>query len=310
MTIPSVLGADGLLPVAIGFWKQYFDNLAQKKLSRVFENAPRIELPSDSRLVFFADCHRGDSGRTDAFAPNEQLFLGSLAHYFEQGFTYIEVGDGDELWKNKGLDIIKKVHGAVFDWLHRFDAENRLHLILGNHEIGSRKDNQHKDGLPVQEGLILQLGDALRPIFVAHGHQADFKSDGLTSISRFVVRRVWRNLQWLGLANTLPKEKTFDEQKQIIKSAMRWIEVNQNKIEKKLLRWIEDTGNALICGHTHRPVLAPVRMPLYFNPGSCIVPGYITGLEIENRAISLVRWDADPDGNARRRRLRGPVALP
>ncbi len=310
MTIASAFGSEGLFRLPITLWKQYLNELAQRRLSGVFDNAAHLSLASDSRLFFFADCHRGNNGRADAFAPNKQLFLSALKHYYEHGFTYVEVGDGDELWKNKGLQVIKEGHQAVFEWLHRFHAEERLHLILGNHELRTPDKNRAKDGIPVHEGIILQLGDALRPILIAHGHQVDFKSDHLASISRFLVRRVWGNLQRLGIGTTTPAEELFAEQKRIIKGAMRWIKANQNKIETKLLRWVNDTGNALICGHTHRAVLAPNIMPHYFNPGSCIVPGQITGLEIEHGAISLVRWTNAPYGKLRRQRLRGPIALP
>ena len=74
---------------------------AHKRLTKVFEAAKRIPFDDSSRIVFFSDCHRGDNGRTDPFARNKELFLHALNHYYREGFTYIEVGDGDDLWQNR-----------------------------------------------------------------------------------------------------------------------------------------------------------------------------------------------------------------
>ena len=49
----------------------------------------------------------------------------------------------------------------------------------------------------------------------------------------------------------------------------------------------------LIAGHTHRPRFPePADVP-YFNDGSCVHPRSITGLEIENLEISLIKWHID-----------------
>jgi hypothetical protein len=50
----------------------------------------------------------------------------------------------------------------------------------------------------------------------------------------------------------------------------------------------------VICGHTHRPTCGGFGTPLYFNAGSCLYPGYITGLELLNGEIRLVKWAMRP----------------
>ena len=45
----------------------------------------------------------------------------------------------------------------------------------------------------------------------------------------------------------------------------------------------------LIAGHTHRPMTGSAESP-YFNTGSCVHPAGITGIEIENRRLALVKW--------------------
>lgn len=129
---------------------------AHARLSRAFETAETVPFDDTSRMVFFSDLHRGDNGRTDAFAPNEALFLHALRDYYQKGFTYVEVGDGDELWQHRRFQDIRRAHSNVFDLMHRFHRHDRLHILVGNHDI---QKNQHppttKDNLPVREGLIL-----------------------------------------------------------------------------------------------------------------------------------------------------------
>ena len=73
-----------------------------KKLLTAFENAERIRFDAHSKFIFFSDVHRGDNSLSDEFAHNQNIYHFALQHYFENGFTYIEVGDGDELWEQIG----------------------------------------------------------------------------------------------------------------------------------------------------------------------------------------------------------------
>lgn len=70
---------------------------SDRRLTEVFGAAEHLIFDDSSRFVFFSDLHRGNNSRADAFAGNEDLFLQALSRYYREGFTYIEVGDGDEL---------------------------------------------------------------------------------------------------------------------------------------------------------------------------------------------------------------------
>ena len=66
-------------------------------------------------------------------------------------------------------------------------------------------------------------------------------------------------------------------------------------------------------GHTHRPRFPePGDIP-FFNDGSCVHPRSITGLEIENGEISLIKWHiaTTKDGILKitRKLLEGPQNL-
>lgn len=255
-------------------------SLAHKRMDMVMATAKEVSFDDNSRIVFFSDCHRGDNSGEDVFVPNKPLYMQALNHYWRQGYTYVEVGDGDELWSHWSFADIHRAHGDVFDLLHRFARDRRLHLIVGNHDIrGSRHERVQKGGLTTQESLVLRHKQSGHRILVVHGHQADFNSERLFLLSRFVVRYVATRLPFR-TKNGKPVE------------AFRRL----GRIEQRIIQWAQSRRQMVICGHTHRPMLAAYGAPPYFNAGSCLYPGYITGLEIRNGEIALVRWSAQVNG--------------
>ncbi len=255
-----------------------------RRLDQAFLSAPVVPVDDASRIVLFSDCHRGNNGRSDGFARNRSIFLRALDYYYSRGYTYIEVGDGDELWQNRHFHVIREAHRAVFERLHRFYRENRLYLLFGNHDVpGRQRRVMEKDGIPVYEGLVLQHQRSGQEIFVVHGHQADLVADRLMPLSRMVVRYVARYLRGLGIIRYQVKEPAGPSWADRLEGAV-------SNIEKRLMAWATVRQRITICGHTHRPVAALPGMPPYFNTGSCVFPGFITGLEIENGYIRLIKW--------------------
>ncbi len=254
----------------------YWQATARQRLNAVLHTAPEITFDDHSRIVFFSDCHRGDGGPTDPFVPNKHLFNNVLDHYLYSGFKYIEVGDGDELWKNRYLKDIINAHPQTFKRLHQLDAQNRLYLIQGNHDIaGARSGLTNKDGIPIYKGLVLKHKMTGQNIFVTHGHQADIKSDIFHVISRFVVRHIWRRWQLLGFCR---------DRHHVGDGSV------QHTIAQRIIQWVREEKQAIICGHTHQPALTGGENLPYFNTGSCIVRGMLTGLEIQGGDIMLVKW--------------------
>lgn len=263
-----------------------------QKLDRLFSSAPLLPYDARSRLVIMSDCHRGQGGAADNFLPNSTIFQGALEYYYDRGFTYIELGDGDELWENRCLRTIVQTHRRAFDLLRQFHEKGRLYMLYGNHDMikrrlgftqaGCTKKDEASDGselflrhVPVSEGLILENKHSSLRLYLTHGHQGSLIDDELWMLGRFLVRHVWKPLETFGLkapAGTVRSGSLVE------------------KAEKNLCAYAAGRGRILIAGHTHRPVFArPGECP-YFNDGSCIQPQYITALEIENDMISLVRW--------------------
>lgn len=257
---------------------------AHRRLTQVFKRAAEVPFDHSTRLVFMSDCHRGDGSRADGFARNHDLYLHVLRRYYDQGFVYIEVGDGDELWKSWRFEDIRRAHGPVFELLHRFDHEERLHLIAGNHDRRNgrgRADLCDKDGMAAREGLILHHTRTGQRLFVVHGHQADLKSDHLSRVSRLAVGYIWRPLQLLGLVEATSQMGHIWKLKRIERTIMSWAEAHQQ---------------IMICGHTHRPMVAVHGEVAYFNAGSCVFPGCLTALELVDGEISLVSWGLRNNG--------------
>lgn len=111
------------------------------RISKAFQHPCRLPLYQDSRYVLFSDCHRGTGRSNDNFLKNEFLYVSALKYYEEQGYTYLELGDGDELWENRSFCAVKSIHPDSFELLGRFFRQDRFYAVYGNHDIIKRKKN-------------------------------------------------------------------------------------------------------------------------------------------------------------------------
>jgi UDP-2,3-diacylglucosamine pyrophosphatase LpxH len=244
------------------------------RLSQVLDNARTIPYDDSSRFVLFSDLHRGNGSKADRFVPNAELFLTMLNDYVRRGFSYIEVGDGDELWKGWPFEEIRHAHRRVFELFHGLNRERRLHLILGNHDVRRRtRHPEHKDGILGHEGLVLHHQPSGEQLFVVHGHQADILCDPMYFFARRAARFGYR------LRDLIRKWRPLTQLQQ-----------EMGKLEHRIIDWINAHSQIVICGHTHRLSFPFSDSPPYFNTGNGLVPGKITGLEIQHGQIVPIRW--------------------
>jgi UDP-2,3-diacylglucosamine pyrophosphatase LpxH len=272
-------------------------NAAQRRLTRTLQSAPVIHFDDTSRLVFFSDLHRGDDGPADAFRHNKALFLHALESYYEKGYTYVEVGDGDELWKNRGMEDVRRAHAPIYRALERFRRAGRMHLLIGNHQLlGPKRTRQHQsNGQLGGEALLLVHDRTGQRILVTHGHQGDGINARIYGPARLMVRHFWRHLQQNGMRTTLPETEAHHSEPNWLKRATAWSHRGQRRVEERIKGWLKSNqGLAVICGHTHRAAFAQAGKQPYFNCGSGVRPGYITGLEISEGTIRLVSWRDRP----------------
>lgn len=287
-----------------------------KHIYRVYRSAEEIPIDDTSKIVLMSDCHRGDGNWSDDFSRNQNIYFAALTYYYERSYTYIEIGDGDELWENKRFSDIVRVHSNVFWLLSKFYKRKKLYLIYGNHDMVKKNqkfvennlykyfDERKKSYVPlfenikVHEGLILKHKVDNYKIFLIHGHQVELLNNEFWKLTRFLVRYLWRPLNFFGINDPTRTAESYHR---------------KHAAEKKLIQWVERENQMLIAGHTHRPMFAEDGAPLYFNTGSAVHPRCITALEINYGQIQLVKWFINTrlDGTLfiDRKILAGPLIL-
>ena len=192
---------------------------ADKRLTNAYNNSKVEYFDENSKYVIFSDCHRGVGSLSDEFTKNQNTFIHAIKHYYNNGFTYVEAGDGDELWEHPNLKLIFNAHYGVFRNIKRFHDDNRLVMIYGNHNNYLKNDkyvkkhyyeyyNEFKEecynfleGLIPYEGLVLRHKRTEQEIFICHGHQGDLANDQLWFLSMLSLKYFWRFFHALGAKN-------------------------------------------------------------------------------------------------------------
>lgn len=273
----------------------------EKRLIQAYKKAKVKYFDSNSKYIFFSDIHRGDDSVSDEFARNQTVLLHALDYYYNNDYTYVEVGDGDELWEYKDFKVIRMAHGDIFTVMKKFYDDKRLIMLYGNHNINLKsqryvKQNYYKyydeygqdhfelfPGITPYEALVLKNVHTEQELFIVHGHQGDLPNDQLWMLSRFMLRYFWRYLHVVGFRNPASPAKNLYQ---------------RHKIEKNFKKWIRKHKKILICGHTHRPRFPKKNELPYFNTGCCIRTKGITGIELIEGKLQMVDWRmrAEDDG--------------
>lgn len=268
----------------------------------------QANISADS-FIIFSDHHKGNRDASDDFAYSEKNYIAALEYYYSKSFHYINLGDGEELWKYKPSEVIpKNVH--CFQAERKFQDIDKYTKTFGNHdliwkdklEVAQWFKDIFRLPLPIYEGVLIStiIEDQPLKIFLTHGHQGDKMSDN-NPVSTWLVSHLWRPLQrYLEInVNTPANDYSLRD-----KHNMMMYEWSSRRNDKVLL----------ITGHTHKPVFAAGlysdhpnnripeekiqasaeqtrRRPTYFNSGCCCYnDGDITGIEISGGMISLVKW--------------------
>lgn len=270
---------------------------AYSRISKGFETALVLPLNHSSKYVLMSDCHRGRGNANDNFLKNEYLYLAAMKFYFKKGFTYLELGDGDELWENRSIEEIKEMHKSSFQAIGDYYKNHRMYALYGNHDMIKKKTKKFQKymltcacdknmcqislcpDIKFYEGIILKDEEKGKDIYLTHGHQTDILNSTFWKVSRFLVRYFWRPLEALGIPDPTSAAKN---------------NIKKKKSENRLMNWAVSNGKILITGHTHHPMTGTWDAP-YFNTGSCIHPSGITAIEIQDRCIRLVKWSLQAD---------------
>ena len=273
-------------------------NAVSRAEARIRAQGNIIELKEKKKLVVMSDLHRGIGNGSDNFARNQMIFLSALQHYYREGYSYLELGDGDDLWENKRMDAIIREYSEIFRLLGAFYKKGRFYMVYGNHDhIKKSKEKIHTSwchmrdsclghysplftDFTAQEGYIIRQSGSEREFLALHGHQGDFWNDTLAPVSAFLVRYVWEPLEKIGIKN--PGEGSIYQRA-------------RNHQEKRLMKWADKRERELVAGHTHQPCFPCEKAQYYYNCGCGVKNGYITALEFDKDRVVLVKWQVEPD---------------
>ncbi|MDX9871606.1 MAG: metallophosphoesterase [Clostridia bacterium] len=283
-----------------------------QRISKSYRKAHEVIFDDSSKIVIMNDIHRGNGSEADDFAKNQNKYYAALELYNQNKYTYIELGDGDELWENDFAEVAE-THSRIYQLMSQFYEEGRLYVVYGNHDIIKRNNPRLLEGyfdpvlkkniplfpgITIHESIILKYAPTGYQLVLMHGHQADVFNDTYWRVARFLVRYLWQPLQLIGV-----KDPTRAAKNNFLRKM----------IDKILIQWTDQEKKLLIAGHTHRTVFPGQGDPLYFNSGCCVLPRHITALEITGGAISLVQWShkTRPDGTVYIGKdvLAGPVGI-
>lgn len=291
------------------------------------------------KFVILSDQHKGARDHADDFMTAEKNYLAALDYYEQQQYHYINLGDSEELWEN-GILAVKKHNKATFDSEKRFLQKQAFIKVFGNHDLYWDNDPlarimlQQIYGQPVKiyEGIILQTKVAGKPlsIYLTHGHQGDLQSDG-NWFSKWFVANIWGPLQaYLEVNPNTPA--TNDH----VKTQHNQIMYDWSSRQNNLLLITGHTHQPVFRSLTHLERLYidlekagkegnttlvkalqqqiskhvmkgeaefsfPGYRPSYFNTGCCCFDdGDITGIEVTNGCIRLIKWEYDKAGISKR----------
>jgi predicted phosphodiesterase len=285
--------------------------------------------PGVHRYIIFSDQHKGRKNGADDFMTAEETYIAALKFYDRQGFHFISLGDCEELWENTLLQV-KKHNEASFAAERKFAARHAFTKIFGNHDLDWEIDplapkhleDIYKVKVVALEGIMLQATVSGKPlnILCTHGHQGDLQSDG-NWFSKFFVAKIWAPLQAYLRIN--PNTPAYDKN---LKSLHNSIMYEWSSLQQDLLLITGHTHQPVFESLTHIERLHRERKkamreqnpewaqaledeiqwrsgenevspdylsmkPTYFNSGCCCyVDGDITGIEIADNSIRLIRW--------------------
>ncbi|KIO77122.1 metallophosphoesterase [Pedobacter lusitanus] len=298
-----------------------------------------VDFDKQSKVIVFSDQHKGIRDFADDFAMSEKTYLAALAYYNKENFLYCSLGDSEELWKNK-LDAVFKHNREVFELETQFLKRNAFIKIFGNHDLywdndplaGLSLEKFYGQKVKVYEGVVLKMMIQDRPlsILMTHGHQGDLQSDG-NWFSKWFVSKLWGPFQAYLRIN--PNTPAYDTQLKSAHNAMMYswaakqsdlvlitghthqpvfnslthlermyirLEAARKNNDLEVVKQIEGefmTGK--ISGEVS-PRL-DYSKNTYFNAGCCCFSdGDITGMELEDGKIKLIKWKSDTSGFVKR----------
>jgi predicted phosphodiesterase len=292
------------------------------------------------RFIIFSDQHKGARNGADDFMLSEQNYLTALDYYLQKDYHYVTLGDCEEFWENPFFKVLKHQKPSFerykkfigrqkfYKVIGNHDLDWRIDLLA----MAQIKPTFGTD-IPIYDGILLRTtihGKELK-ILCTHGHQGDKASDG-NWFSKIFVAKIWAPLQsWLKIN---PNTPAYDAQ---LKTLHNHLMYEWSMGQSNLLVVTGHTHQPVFESLTHierlyRQLLtakaagdealvaatkAEIRKrrfeytqvsedylsmkPTYFNAGCCCYnDGDISGIEISEGCIRLVKWTTKNGPSERR----------
>lgn len=295
--------------------------------------------PDEDKVIILSDLHKGTRDGADDFAICEDNYLAALDHYSKRNFYYLNLGDSEELWENILANVIrynKEVFEKEKEFVRRkafVKLFGNHDLYWGNDPLAPSFLKAIYDApIRAHAGAVLraELPYGHIDFFCTHGHQGDAQSDG-NAFSKWFVSYIWGPLQALLEINT-NSPATSSSMKTLHNRYMYdWSAAQQNlvlitghthqpvfnslthlerlylQLEEARKKGDEEQIEKIKAEiprrkreYDHVSFQFEKMIPSYFNAGCCCFDdGTITGLEIAEGYIRLVKW-AKLDGKPTR----------
>jgi predicted phosphodiesterase len=298
---------------------------------------------NSARFIIFSDQHKGAGDLADDFRLARRNYSAALDYYFHENYSMVNLGDCEELWENTekvavefNRDVLLQEarflqanrYYRVFgnhdlQWKFSFPRNLFLKPLFG-------------DKLSVCEGVLLRFiyNNRTFRFLLTHGHQGDKRSDG-NWFSTWFVAAIWTPIQrYLEISvNTISDSyELVDKHNQIM---YQWSETCKDLVLicghthkpvfasmdhidrlKKFLAHAQEKGDKAEVAKTQEELskreaeyigkqyTKTMAVPSYFNTGCCCFnDGDITGIEIADGEIRLVKWELENDQSKPERKI-------
>jgi len=293
------------------------------------KKGPIVQFDSSQNFIILSDQHKGAKNGSDDFAVAEKNYLAALDYYYQKNFYYITLGDSEELWENSWASV-KKHNTASFEKEKLFRDKNLFIKIFGNHDLYWDNDplasfeleKLYGQKTRIYEGAVLQtkINEKVIQILLTHGHQGDAVSDG-NVLSKWFIANVWAPLQSFLLLN--PNTPAYDHNLKTEHNRMmyewsaqqpqtllitghthqpifeslthlerlyRQLSQAKEKNDEARIKKLEEQIDMKRHEGESIPDFTAYK-PGYFNTGCCcFIDGDVTGIEVADNMIRLVKW--------------------
>jgi predicted phosphodiesterase len=291
------------------------------------------------KFIIFSDQHKGNRNYADDFAAAENDYLAALQYYHEQDYHFINLGDCEELWKYMPDVVIKSNGASLLAEKKFLDAGKYTRIYGNHDlewKFSLQRNIYLKPvfgkKLKVFEGVVLRTTYQSEDfaIFLAHGHQGDLRNDG-NAFSVWVVANIWTPIQRYLRVHINTPATSFELTDKHNIMMYEWSATQHNLIFisghthkpvfasldhlEKLTKQLEAAklakDEAAIASinrelekrkaeYSGKRQLQTIARPSYFNSGCCCFDdGDITGIEISDGHIRLIKWHTVGEGSQR-----------